>query len=68
VTFASPSAARNFFDQVSPETINTTNAKVASIGPVTSAQLEKLGVRVDLTASEHTTEGLLDALERAGRE
>jgi len=67
VTFASPSAARNFFEQISLETINAASAKTASIGPVTTAQLEKLGVRVDLTASEHTTEGLLNALERAGR-
>jgi len=68
LTFASPSAARNFFEQITSETVNASDVKVASIGPVTSAQLEKLGVRVDLTASEHTTEGLLDALERAGRE
>ena len=65
VTFASPSAVRNFFEKISVETVNGSDAKVASIGPVTSAQLEKLGVRVDLMASEHTTDGLLDAIERA---
>jgi len=68
VTFASPSAVRNFFEQITPETVDASDARVASIGPVTSAQLEKLGVRVDLTASEHTTDGLLDAIERAERE
>ena len=31
-----------------------------------ATQLEKLGVRVDLTAPEHTTDGLLAAIERAG--
>lgn len=37
---------------------------VASIGPVTSAAAEKLGVRVDVTASEYTAEGLVAALRR----
>jgi len=68
VTFASPSAVRNFFEKISPETVNASDAKVASIGPVTTAQLEKLGVRVDLTASEHTTDGLLDAIEQTERQ
>ncbi|HMA91149.1 MAG TPA: bifunctional uroporphyrinogen-III C-methyltransferase/uroporphyrinogen-III synthase, partial [Polyangiaceae bacterium] len=36
---------------------------VASIGPITTQTLGQLGMRVDLTASEHTIPGLLDALE-----
>jgi uroporphyrinogen III methyltransferase / synthase len=64
LTFASPSAVRNFFEQIAPEMVNTSGAKVASIGPVTSAQLDKVGVRVDLTAPEHTTDGLLAAIEQ----
>lgn len=36
---------------------------VASIGPITTKTLLEAGVRVDVTASEHTVEGLLDALE-----
>jgi len=65
LTFASPSAVRNFFERISADLVNTSSAKVASIGPVTSAQLDKLSVRVDLTAPEHTTDGLLAAIERA---
>lgn len=65
LTFASPSAARNFFDAIPPEAVNAGRAKVASIGPVTSEQLNKLGVRVDLTAAEYTTDGLLDTIEAA---
>lgn len=65
VTFASPSAVRNFFERISAEVVNASSAKVASIGPVTSAQLDKLSVHVDLTAPEHTTDGLLAAIERA---
>ncbi|NLZ07832.1 MAG: uroporphyrinogen-III C-methyltransferase [Phycisphaerae bacterium] len=67
LTFASPSAARNFFDAIGPEAVNAGRARVASIGPVTSEQLKKLGVRVDLTAAEYTTDGLLDAIEAAER-
>ncbi|MGC4093424.1 MAG: uroporphyrinogen-III C-methyltransferase [Polyangiaceae bacterium] len=37
---------------------------VGSIGPVTSRTLEQAGVRVDVSASEYTVDGLLDALER----
>lgn len=36
---------------------------VASIGPVTTATLRERGVRVDVTASEYTVDGLLGALE-----
>ncbi len=37
---------------------------VASIGPVTSRTLRDAGVRVDVSATEYTVAGLLDALER----
>ncbi len=65
ITFASPSAVRNFFDAIAPEAVNTSQAKIASIGPVTSEQLKELRVRIDLMASEYTTDGLLHAIEAA---
>ncbi|HEX6765381.1 MAG TPA: uroporphyrinogen-III synthase, partial [Polyangiaceae bacterium] len=37
---------------------------VASIGPITTRAAEELGVRVDVTATTFTVDGLLDALER----
>ena len=37
---------------------------VASIGPITTRTAEELGVRVDVTATTFTVDGLLDALER----
>jgi uroporphyrinogen III methyltransferase/synthase len=37
-------------------------ARVASIGPVTSATLRELGVRVDVEAREYTIPGLLAAV------
>ena len=63
LTFASPSSARSFFEQIPVELLNGGNVKTASIGPVTSQQLQELGVRVDLTAEEHTTGGLLKAVK-----
>jgi uroporphyrinogen III methyltransferase/synthase len=37
---------------------------IASIGPVTTATAERLGLRVAVTARAFTVDGLLDALER----
>jgi uroporphyrinogen III methyltransferase/synthase len=36
---------------------------LASIGPVTTATAEELGLRIDVAASVYTVDGLLDALE-----
>jgi uroporphyrinogen-III synthase len=44
--------------------VNSANVKVASIGPVTSERLKILGVSVDITAVEHTLDGLIDAIEQ----
>jgi len=63
VTFASPSAVTGFFEQIPGDLVNSSNVKVASIGPVTSEQLRSLGVRVDVEATEHTIDGLLAAIE-----
>ncbi len=64
LTFASPSSVKGFFAQIRSDLVNSSNVKVASIGPVTSQHLKNLGVRVDVTAREHTTDGLLAAIER----
>jgi uroporphyrinogen III methyltransferase/synthase len=64
LTFASPSSARGFFEQIDFDLVNSSRLRVASIGPVTSEQLEELGVRVDVTAEEHTIDGLLRAIEK----
>ncbi len=65
ITFASPSAVQGFFDNINSEIINSSKIKIASVGPVTSKELEQKGVKVNVTASEHTLEGLLDAIEHA---
>jgi len=64
LTFASPSSVKAFFEQIQPGLVNSSKAKVASIGPVTSEELRSLGVKVDVEASEHTIDGLLEAVER----
>jgi uroporphyrinogen III methyltransferase/synthase len=63
LTFASPSSVKGFFEQIPGELINSSNVGIASIGPVTSEQLKNLGIGVDTQATEHTTDGLLAAIE-----
>mgnify|MGYP001089986475 CR=1 FL=1 len=63
LTFASPSSADGFFEQIGEESVNAARIKIASIGPVTSERLTELGVKADATAKEHTLDGLLDAVE-----
>ena len=43
--------------------VSSSSVKIASIGPVTSKQLHDLGISVDVTAKEHTIDGLLAAIE-----
>jgi uroporphyrinogen III methyltransferase/synthase len=63
LTFASPSSVDNFFEQIDGEMVNSSNVRVASVGPVTSERLRELGIKIDVTAKEHTLDGLLDAME-----
>jgi uroporphyrinogen III methyltransferase/synthase len=65
LTFASPSSAKIFFEQIPAAVVNSGNVQVASIGPVTTEQLRQLGVKVDITAAKHTIDGLLDAMEQS---
>ena len=67
LTFASPSSVDGFFEQIRSDLVNSAKVKVASIGPVTSERLKTLGLRIDLTSTEHTLDGLLDAIEQTYR-
>jgi len=64
ITFASPFACTCFFEQIPVDFVKSGNARVASIGPVTSKKLVELGVKVDIEASEHTIDGLICAIEQ----
>jgi uroporphyrinogen-III synthase len=61
VTFTSPSTVRAFLRASEGR---MPSRLVACIGPVTQLALEEAGMPVDLVASEHTAEGLVDAIVR----
>jgi uroporphyrinogen III methyltransferase / synthase len=63
VLFTSSSTAENLVEALGRDAQELLGRiAVASIGPVTSATLERLGVRADVTASVYTVDGLLEAL------
>jgi uroporphyrinogen III methyltransferase/synthase len=64
VLLTSSSMAESLIEALGPEA-STYLSKlcVASIGPITTATLERLGVPVSVTANTYTVAGLLDALE-----
>jgi uroporphyrinogen-III synthase len=65
ITFTSASTVENFVAALGATSVPPT---VASIGPVTSAAARSLGVEVTVEASEHTIDGLVDALSAHFRE
>ena len=62
VTFTSSSTVRNLIEMLNGDREALDSSFIACIGPVTAATARELGLRVDLEASEHTVEGLVDAL------
>ena len=63
VTFTSPSTARNFAELLGPAgTRSLKDVQLASIGPVTSATLRELRLRVAIEAREFTMSGLIRAI------
>ena len=62
ITFTSSSTVKNFFDVIKPETVRLHGARLASIGPATSAALGRLGFSPAVQADPHTIEGLVNAI------
>jgi uroporphyrinogen-III synthase len=65
VTFTSSSTVRNFAELLGAgkkKRANLNGIRMASIGPVTSATLRELGLRVDIAAKEFTIPGLVNAI------
>jgi uroporphyrinogen-III synthase len=60
LTFTSSSTVTNFSDLVGP--LPDPPPLVVSIGPITSTTARNRGLQVDVEASEHTIDGLVDAL------
>ena len=67
LTFTSPSTVHAFFEQIDCDLIKTSNIKIASIGPVTTEQLETMGLTVQIEAPNHTIEGLITAMKENRR-
>ena len=67
VTFTSSSTVRNFVALLGrrgrPPRID--GVRLASIGPVTSATMRELGLRVDIEAREYTIPGLIQAIAKS---
>ena len=64
VTFTSSSTVRNLVEMLRGDLTALESSFIACIGPVTAATARELGLRVDLEASEHTVDGLVDALTK----
>jgi uroporphyrinogen III methyltransferase/synthase len=60
ITFTSSSTVRNFLE-ASPNGIPE-DAKIVSIGPITSEAAREAGLTVDVEAEQHDIAGLVDAL------
>ena len=67
VTFTSSSTAINFVSAFPGDEITEVldGTRVACMGPVTADTVRRLGVRVDIVASEYTTRGLASAIVEA---
>ncbi len=65
VTFASPSAAKNFAMAVTPEMFGQMQkrAHIAVIGPTTKEALSRLKFDVDIEATKSTARGLVEAID-----
>jgi uroporphyrinogen III methyltransferase/synthase len=62
VTFTSASTVRFFLSAAGQDAVADSQARLVSIGPVTSETLRAHGARVDVEATRHDIGGLLDAL------
>jgi len=67
VTFTSSSTVRNLAASLQGQTPGNALSRclVACIGPVTARTTERLGIRVDVVAREHTIAGLAEAIVTA---
>jgi len=69
ITFTSSSTVRNFVALLGrPTARKLGGVKFASIGPVTSATLRELGLRVDVEAKAYTIPGLVEGIVASRRE
>ena len=63
ITFTSGSTVKNWLSLAGRESLN--NVRLASIGPATTAVIQKHGLRVDAEARPHTIPALIEAISKA---
>ena len=64
VTFTSASTVNNLLSMLGGEWEVVKRAKLASIGPSTTAALDQKGLKAGMVAEEHTIPGLVEAMEQ----
>jgi uroporphyrinogen III methyltransferase / synthase len=62
ITFTSSSTVKNFLETIRPDRVTASRAKLASIGPTTSATLRAAGLEPTVEAAAYTIPGLVDAI------
>ena len=62
LTFTSSSTVGNFIGAVGKDRVCASRARIASIGPTTSATLREAGLEPTVEADPHTIPGLVDAI------
>ena len=62
ITFTSSSTVTNFLDAVGADRVRASRARMASIGPTTSATLREAGLAPTVEAEPHTIPGLVEGI------
>lgn len=62
LVFTSASTFNNFYKGVEDKSGIFSKAKIISIGPITTAAIEKAGLTVDIEAKEYTIEGIIEGI------
>ena len=62
ITFLSSSTVEAFYESLDGDFFILGDKKIASIGPMTSETIRRLGMKVDYEAEKYTADGLLDVI------
>jgi len=62
ITFLSSSTVEVFYESLDGDFFILGDKKIASIGPMTSETIRRLGMKVDYEAEKYTADGLLDVI------
>ena len=62
ITFLSSSTVEAFYESLDGDFFILGDKKIASIGPMTSETIRRLGMKVDYEAEKYTADGILDKI------